>query len=37
MLSHEQNATITQVGPGTPMGIVLREYWLPAVLSNERS
>jgi phthalate 4,5-dioxygenase oxygenase subunit len=35
MLSHEQNELITRVGPGTPMGSVLREYWLPAVLSEE--
>src|SRR5260370_42451771 len=35
MLSPEQNELITRVGPGTAMGTVLREYWLPAVLSEE--
>ncbi len=35
MLSHEQNELICRVGPGTPMGAVLRQYWLPAVLSEE--
>lgn len=35
MLSREQNELITRVGPGTPMGTVLRSYWLPAVLSEE--
>ena len=35
MLSHEQNELICRVGPGTPMGAVLREYWMPALLSDE--
>ncbi|MBV8085812.1 MAG: Rieske 2Fe-2S domain-containing protein [Chloroflexi bacterium] len=35
MLTHEQNELITRVGPGTPMGAVLREYWMPAVMSDE--
>src|SRR5437868_14565697 len=35
MLSKEDNETITQVGPGTPMGNLLREYWIPALLSSE--
>jgi len=29
MLSEEQNRTLTQVGPGTPMGGLLRRYWMP--------
>ena len=29
MLSTELNAKITQVGPGTPMGDLLRRYWFP--------
>jgi hypothetical protein len=32
MLSKEDNALITRTGPGTPMGNVFREYWLPAML-----
>ena len=35
MLSHEDNALLTQVGPGTPLGNTLRRYWLPALLSWE--
>ncbi|MBV9897520.1 MAG: Rieske 2Fe-2S domain-containing protein [Chloroflexi bacterium] len=35
MLTREQNELIVRVGPGTPMGNVLRAYWLPAVLSEE--
>src|SRR3981081_9492 len=35
MLSQEENELITRVGPGTPMGNLFREYWLPAVLSEE--
>ena len=30
MLRHEENVTLTQVGPGTPMGRFMRRYWLPA-------
>ena len=26
---------LTQVGPGTPMGELMREYWVPALLSSE--
>ena len=29
MLSKEDNAKLTQVGPGTPMGELLRRYWHP--------
>lgn len=35
MLSESENERITRVGPGTPMGNVMRRYWLPAVLSSE--
>ena len=35
MLSHEDNELITRIGPGTPMGNLFREYWLPAMLSSE--
>jgi phenylpropionate dioxygenase-like ring-hydroxylating dioxygenase large terminal subunit len=30
MLTREQNELLTRIGPGTPMGSMLREYWLPA-------
>jgi phenylpropionate dioxygenase-like ring-hydroxylating dioxygenase large terminal subunit len=32
-LTHEQNELLTRVGPGTTMGEMLREYWMPAVMS----
>jgi len=35
MLSKEDNELLTRVGPGTPMGNMLREYWIPAVLTEE--
>ncbi len=35
MLSAEDNDLITRVGPGTPMGRFMREYWVPAMLSSE--
>ncbi|HEY0583186.1 MAG TPA: Rieske 2Fe-2S domain-containing protein [Chloroflexota bacterium] len=35
MLKQEENELITQVGPGTPMGNFMREYWVPAMLSAE--
>ncbi len=35
MLSREDNELICRVGPGTPMGDLMRHYWLPAMLSSE--
>ncbi len=35
MLTKEENEAITRTGPGTPMGKLFREYWMPAVLSSE--
>jgi phenylpropionate dioxygenase-like ring-hydroxylating dioxygenase large terminal subunit len=35
MLAHEENARITRVGSGTPMGHTMRRYWLPALLARE--
>lgn len=35
MLSAESSALITRVGPGTPMGELMRQYWLPALLASE--
>jgi phthalate 4,5-dioxygenase oxygenase subunit len=35
MLSAHENELITRVGPGTPMGALMRQYWLPAALSSE--
>jgi phthalate 4,5-dioxygenase oxygenase subunit len=35
MLSAEENELLTRVGPGTPMGELMRQYWLPALLSLE--
>jgi phenylpropionate dioxygenase-like ring-hydroxylating dioxygenase large terminal subunit len=35
MLSPEENALLTQSGPGTPMGALMRRYWAPFLLSSE--
>src|SRR5436190_10483899 len=35
MLSKEDNELLTRVGPGTPMGDVFRQYWLPVLASSE--
>src|SRR3989304_2704825 len=35
MLSKEDPDILTRVGPGTPMGNLLRRYWTPALLSSE--
>jgi phthalate 4,5-dioxygenase len=31
----ERARTLTQVGPGTPMGELMRQYWIPALMSSE--
>jgi phenylpropionate dioxygenase-like ring-hydroxylating dioxygenase large terminal subunit len=35
MLSKSDNETVCRVGPGTPVGNLMRQYWLPALLSSE--
>ena len=35
MLSKEENEILCRVGPGTPMGNLLREYWFPGLPSYE--
>ncbi len=35
MLSREENELLTRVGPGTPLGALLRRYWFPALLTSE--
>lgn len=35
MLTKEQNRILTAVGPGTPMGRLVREYWQPIALVRE--
>ena len=35
MLSREENELLTQTGPGTATGDLLRAYWQPAALSEE--
>ena len=37
MLTKEQNERLTRVGPGTPMGELLRRYWHPVAASVELS
>src|SRR5581483_6913939 len=35
MLTKEQNETLTQVGPRTPGGELLRRYWQPVAAASE--
>src|SRR6476660_8520464 len=35
MLTAAANEMLTRTGPGTPMGNLMREYWIPACLSSE--
>ena len=35
VLTEEQNRRLTQVGPGTPMGNLLRRYWHPIAATSE--
>jgi phthalate 4,5-dioxygenase oxygenase subunit len=35
MLSREENELLTRTSPGTPMGELIRRYWIPALLSEE--
>ena len=35
MTTTRENEILTRVGPGTPMGTVMREYWLPIATSDE--
>ena len=37
MLTTEENELLTRTGPGTPMGDVMRRYWVPVALSSELS
>ena len=35
MLSQSDNELLTRVGPGTPMGELLRRFWIPGLLEEE--
>jgi phthalate 4,5-dioxygenase len=35
VLSKEENELLTRTGAGTPMGEMMRRYWIPALLSEE--
>jgi len=35
MLSKEDNELLSRIGPGTPMGDLMRQYWLPALLPSD--
>ncbi len=35
MVTVAENKLLTQVGPGTPMGELMRRYWIPAAMSSE--
>ncbi|HMN79223.1 MAG TPA: Rieske 2Fe-2S domain-containing protein [Burkholderiaceae bacterium] len=34
-MTPQDNEVLTRVGPGTPMGELMREYWIPACLPHE--
>jgi phthalate 4,5-dioxygenase len=35
MTTATEGAQLTQIGPGTVMGDLMRQYWIPAALSSE--
>ena len=35
MLSQADNEFLCRIGPGTPMGALMRQYWMPAIRSDE--
>ena len=35
MLTREDHALFTRVGPGSPLGPLMRHYWIPVVHSSE--
>ena len=35
MLSHADNELLTRTGPGTPMGNLMRRYWMPVAYSDQ--
>lgn len=35
MLSRDENERLTRVGPGTPMGTLMRRYWIPVAYSKQ--
>src|SRR6266545_2381348 len=35
MLTEQKNRLLTESGPGTPMGELMRRYWVPALLPQE--
>jgi phthalate 4,5-dioxygenase len=35
MTTARENEILTRVGPGTPMGDVMRQYWVPIAKSDE--
>jgi nitrite reductase/ring-hydroxylating ferredoxin subunit len=35
MFSRQENELLTRVSPGTPMGNLMRRYWIPALLAEE--
>src|SRR5208282_3014846 len=35
MTTAAESEILTRVGPGTPMGELMRQYWIPALVSSE--
>ena len=34
-MTQAENELLTRIGPGTPMGNLMRQYWIPAAMSSE--
>ena len=35
MLTREENDLITRTNPGTPLGDMMRRFWIPAFMASE--
>ncbi len=35
MLTKDDNDLVTRTGPGEPLGVLMRRYWMPVLLSEE--
>jgi hypothetical protein len=35
MLNRQDNELVCRIGPGTPMGSLMREYWIPVLQSED--
>src|SRR4030095_1844891 len=35
MLTQQENDRLTRIGPGAPMGALMRRYWIPALFASQ--